>query len=174
MTGPLRQNVQMPHSRQRDLGCSVKAAKQMNQQTAKTLEDIEHAVKAVHSALACNRGRVSRMTSVGPSGEVSPASTCCSSGSITPQQRSLAAARLVAKQARAEPAKMDSDALRSMDSLGVSMRSLDCLGVSVRSLSEARAARKEEVCAEKRNEQYVGSLLEKLDDMQRIVVTRGH
>lgn len=69
---------------------------------------------------------------------------------------------------------MDSDALRSMDSLGVSMRSLDCLGVSVRSLSEARAARKEEVSAEKRNEQYVGSLLEKLDDMQRIVVSRGH
>lgn len=159
---PLQQNARMPHARQRDLGCSLKEAKHMNRQTAKTLEDIEHAVKAVHTALACNRARVSRMTSFS-SGETSPATTCCSSGSSTPQpqQRSLATARLVAKQAqvRAEPVKMDSESLRSMDSLGVTRRSL----------AEARAARKEEVCAEQRSDRYVGSLLAKLDDMQRIV-----
>jgi len=133
-----------------------------NEQTEKTLKDIEMAVKAVHTALACNRAKLAqRCLSPGPPGETSPSTARGASNSASNTTRSLAAARL-AKQKQTQY----SQEVRSPRALTGD----DPLGNSRRSLADARDQHKINKQAVERSVSYCGGLLAKLDDMQKIAV----
>lgn len=150
----------LPIRRRNTQNCSLKAARHENNDAQKTLKDIELAVKAVHSALACNRAKVAaRCLSPSPPGEGSPTSMPRTVG--TPAARSLAAARSAAKQKQHTPELRSPRSTTSGD---------DPLGSSRRSLADARDQHKIEKQAVERSVSYCGGLLAKLDDMQKIAV----
>lgn len=147
---------------------SLKATRKENDQSEKTIKDIELAVKAVHNALACNRAKVAARCLSPPPPEATTLSRRPSTDQPTHlTTRSLAAARSAAKQ------KQYNQELRSPR--GFSPRAItaggdDPLGGSIRSLADARDQRKIEKQAVERSVSFNGGLLEKLEDMQKIAV----
>jgi len=148
----------------------LKATMKDNEKTEKTLKDIEMAVKAVHTALACNRAKLAqRCLSPGPPGESSPATARSAANSAQLNSRSLAAARL-AKQCQAKQSQYSQEGSRSPRALPGPGD--DPLGNSRRSLADARDQHKINKQAVERSVSYCGGLLAKLDDMQKIAVAQ--
>jgi hypothetical protein len=133
-----------------------------NEQAEKTIKDIELAVKAVHTALACNRAKVAaRCLSPVSASDASPAQVSRNGGNSTPlTTRSLAAARL------AKQKSFSQDICRSPRNA----ISDDPLATSRRSLADARDQHKMKKGAVERSVSYSGGLLAKLDDIRDIAV----
>lgn len=136
-----------------------------NEVAEKTLKDIEMAVKAVHTALACNRAKVAaRCLSPVLSSEPSAAAARSGGYSDALTTRSLAAARLAKQKSFSQENRC------SPRSSSGSTTSDDALGTSRRSLADARDQHKIDKQAVERQVSYCGGLLAKLDDVQRIAV----
>lgn len=168
-------NPTLPIRRRNGPNTSLRATMKENEQTEKTIKEIEMAVKAVHTALACNRAKLAQRRCRSPSpvstcapslssgtfsGEASPATARAGVDYAAHTTRSLAAARL-AKQKQFGPEA------RSPRSPGPGD---DPLANSRRSLADARDQHKINKQAVERSVSYCGGLLAKLDDMQKIAI----
>jgi hypothetical protein len=151
----------LPIRRRNGLSNSVKASMKENEQAEKTLKEIELAVKAVHTALACNRAKVAARCS-SPTSSSNSSTGNSRNGQLT--TRSLAAARL-AKQ------KSYNHEISCSPRTTSSTTSDDPLTTSRRSLADARDQHKINKQAVERSVSYSGGILAKLDDMQRIAVS---
>eukprot|EP00746_Dinoflagellata_sp_MGD_P073890 gnl/MRDRNA2_/MRDRNA2_29923_c0_seq1.p1 gnl/MRDRNA2_/MRDRNA2_29923_c0~~gnl/MRDRNA2_/MRDRNA2_29923_c0_seq1.p1 ORF type:complete len:249 (-),score=28.20 gnl/MRDRNA2_/MRDRNA2_29923_c0_seq1:108-854(-) len=152
----------LPIRRRNGLNISSKASMKENDQTEKTLKDIELAVKAVHTALACNRAKVAaRCLSPVSALDTSPNSR---NGGTPLTTRSLAAARL------AKQKSFSQEMCRSPCRSPRNTMSDDPLATSRRSLADARDQHKISKQAVERAVSYSGGLLAKLDDIRDIAV----
>lgn len=147
----------LPIRRRNGPNTSIRANMKENDQAEKTLKEIELAVKAVHSALACNRAKVAARCL---SPDFTPANSRNGGNSTPLTTRSLAAARLAKQKSFSQeicrsPRNTTSD---------------DPLATSRRSLADARDQHKINKQAVERSVSYSGGLLAKLDDIRDIAV----